>query len=159
MADDSNSATSFKAWALGIIGTVIGTVLIFEIEQYLTRPPPAPIVVNGRVVDKNSNQLLQNVTVLLTVQEQSSSDTTDSEGRYSFALVNANNSASGLLKASAPGYQEGTRNFFLSQPSIDDLQLTPVGSSPARNYTGLKATTMKYMVRPNSVQFKIDSAR
>src|SRR5438105_14379605 len=42
LATLSTSDSSFKNWILGILGTVIAAVLIFVIEQRLTRPPPPP---------------------------------------------------------------------------------------------------------------------
>ncbi len=87
-----SSASSFKNWALGIIGTVLTAVLIFVIEQKLTEKPtekPAEttiVSVNGQVFDSAAKRLLENVNVRLHVSSFNDEQKTDSFGRYAFSL-------------------------------------------------------------------------
>ncbi len=140
-----SSASSFKNWALGIIGTVLTAVLIFVIEQKLTEKPtekPAEttiVSVNGQVFDSAAKRLLENVNVRLHVSSFNDEQKTDSFGRYAFSLEGFDPKLSGSMRIEAPGYKPLTYNLSLKQMSeLEDLYIDSLGPAPP---TGLGAAT------------------
>jgi hypothetical protein len=139
MPSDSNSGTSYKNWALGIIGAVLTTVLVFVIEQKLTnkppdKPTPTPVEivsVNGRVFDSAAKRLLENVAVHVHVSTYDQEQNTDSEGRYAFSLEVFDPRLSGSMEVVAAGYKTLTYNLPLQQMSqMQDVYLELTGSLP-----------------------------
>jgi hypothetical protein len=145
MPSDSNLGTSYKSWAMGIIGAVLTTVLGFVIEQKLTnkppdKPTPAPVEivsVNGRVFDSAAKRLLENVAVHVHVSTYDQEQNTDSEGRYAFSLEGFDPRLSGSMQVEAAGYKSLTYNLPLQQMSaMQDVYLELTGPAPP---TGLGA--------------------
>jgi hypothetical protein len=145
MSSDSNSGTSYKNWALGIIGAVLTTVLVFVIEQKLTNKPPDKttstpveiVSVNGRVFDAVAKRLLENVAVHVHVSTYDQEQNTDSEGRYAFSLEGFDPRLSGSMKVEAAGYKTLTYNLPLQQMSaMQDVYLESTGSPPGGTATG-----------------------
>lgn len=135
MSSASSSGT-FKNWALGIIGTVLTAVLIFVIEQKLTKPTEKPtetmiVSVSGQVFDNGAKRLLENVIVRLHVSSFNDEQKTDSFGRYAFSLEGFDPRLSGSMRIEAPGYKPLTYNLSLKQMSeMQDLYLDSVGLAP-----------------------------
>jgi len=133
-----SSASSFKNWALGIIGTVLTAVLIFVIEQKLTekKPPEGPtettiVSINGQVFDNGAKRLLENVIVRLHVSSFNDEQKTDSFGRYAFSLEGFDPRLSGSMRIEAPGYKPLSYNLSLKQMSeMQDLYLDSLGPAP-----------------------------
>jgi hypothetical protein len=139
MPSDSNSGTSYKNWALGIVGAVLTTVLVFVIEQKLTVKPtdkspvtPTEIVsLNGRVYDNAAKRLLENVAVHVHVSTYDQEQNTDSEGRYAFSLEGFDPRLSGSMRVEAAGYKTLTYNLPLKQMSeMQDVYLEAIGPAP-----------------------------
>jgi hypothetical protein len=119
------SDSSFKNWILGILGTVIAAVVIFAIDQRLTRPTPSPkpadtiIHVAGQVLD-TSKHVLENVRVTVQVSTYDTSQSTDSLGRYNLSVENVNPELSGSIKWKSAGFKTVTYNETLQQMSSRD---------------------------------------
>lgn len=86
MADNQSKSGAVLSWAGGIIATVIAGVAIF----YFTRPPaPATVTqvgLNGFVADNVSQKPIANAMVTANLGPTLATQTTDSEGRYSFIM-------------------------------------------------------------------------
>jgi hypothetical protein len=165
MTAESSSGTSFKGWILGILGAVITAVLIFWAEQQLTQKPAPPlpshtfVSINGRVIDRAANRLLQNALVELSGKSLKEEQSTDSEGRYAFTLEDFDPRMSGSMMIQAAGYKPLTLNLSLQEMSaIQDQFLDaqppapPTGVVAAPNTAAAPskgALVGKYMVRPD----------
>ena len=142
MSSDSSSGTSFRNWALGIIGTVLTAVLIFVIEQKLTKPTEKPtetmiVSVSGQVFDNGAKRLLENVIVRLHVSSLNEEQKTDSFGRYAFSLEGFDPKLSGSMRIEAPGYKPLTYNLSLKQMSeMQDSYLDSLGPAPPTGSVG-----------------------
>jgi len=137
----SPSGTSFKNWALGIIGAVLTTVLAFYIEQKITDKSKETTIVsiNGQVFDNGAKRLLENVIVRLHVSSFNDEQKTDSFGRYAFSLEGFDPKLSGSMRIEAPGYKTLTYNLSLKQMSeLQDLYIDSLGPAPP---TGLGTVT------------------
>ena len=152
------SDTSFKGWILGILGTVIATVLIFVIEQKLTHqtppPPPKPhetiIHVAGQVLDA-SKHVLENVRVTVQVSTFDKSQPTDSLGRYNLSVENVNPELSGSIRWEAAGFKTVTYNETLQQMSSrDSVVLDLLAPAPPG---GLGATAGGVVIHPAVTQY------
>ena len=165
MATDSSSGNSFKTWILGILGAVITAVLIFWLEQWITKPPTPPqpvhtiVSLNGRVIDRAANLLLQNAMVRLHVESLQEEQSTDSEGRYAFSLEDFDPRISGSMQIEAAGYKPLSVNSSLQEmSSMQDQLLDPLnpvhpadGNTPAHPIAArpVGAPVGKYLVRPD----------
>jgi hypothetical protein len=97
---------SVTKWIAGILATVIGTVLIWYIQQRLTpRPVESTIALEGRVVDNNSNKFIHGAHVHLTSEDFSGEQLTDTGGRYYFVIRPKQVPVVGQLRIEAAGYQ------------------------------------------------------
>jgi hypothetical protein len=87
MADNSTKTGALLTWAGGIAATVIASVLIY----YFTRPPaPIPttqVGLDGFVADDVSQKPIANAMVTANLGSTVATQTTDSEGRYSFIMT------------------------------------------------------------------------
>lgn len=151
-----SSDTSLKGWILGILGTVIATVLIFVIEQKLTHPTPSPkprdtiIHVAGQVLDA-SKHVLENVRVTVQVSTYDKSQPTDSLGRYNLSVENVNPELSGSIRWEAAGFKTVTYNETLQQMSSQDsVVLDALGPAPPG---GLGATPGGVVIHPAVAQY------
>jgi hypothetical protein len=151
-----SSDTSLKGWILGILGTVIATVLIFVIEQKLTHPTASPkprdtiIHVAGQVLDA-SKHVLENVRVTVQVSTYDKSQPTDSLGRYNLSVENVNPELSGSIKWEAAGFKTVTYNETLQQMSSrDSVVLDALGPAPPG---GLGATPGGVVIHPAVAQY------
>jgi hypothetical protein len=164
MKPEPSSGSSFKTWILGILGAVITAVLIFYLEQWITKPPTqAPthsfVYINGRVIDRTANRLLQSAIVQLRVETFNESQSTDSEGRYAFTVEDFDPQLSGSMQIEASGYKPLSLNLSLQEMSAIQDQLldaqnpaATTGSSATQNPAagGAKGAVVgKYMVRPD----------
>lgn len=168
-----SSDTSFKSWILGILGAVITAVLIFVIEQKLTRPtsvqtPPhttsghAPretiIHVAGQVLDA-SKHVLENVHVTVQVATYDKSQSTDSLGRYNLSVENVNPDLSGSIRVEAAGFKTVTYNETLEQMSNrESVVLDAIAPAPPG---GLGRTPGGVVIHPAVAQYvkRADFAR
>jgi hypothetical protein len=164
MTAEPSSGNSFKTWILGILGAVITAVLIFYVEQWITKPPPPPppthsfVSVNGRVIDRAANRLLQNAIVRLRVETFNENQSTDSDGRYAFTLEDFDPKLSGSMQIEASGYKPLSLNLSLQEMSAMqdqflDAQIpappTGVTTSNPAAVAAKGAVVGKYMVRPD----------
>ena len=134
-----SSASSFKNWALGIIGAVLAAVLIFVIERKLTPREPLIVSVNGQVFDSAAKRLLENVIVRLHVSSFNDEQKTDSLGRYAFSIEGFDPRLTGSMQVEAPGYKSLTYNLSLKQMSeMQDIYIDSLGPAPP---TGLGTVT------------------
>jgi hypothetical protein len=86
MAENSTKSGALLSWAGGIVATVIASVAIY----YFTRPAPvAPVTqvgLDGIVADDVSQKPISNALVTANLGSTLATQTTDSEGRYSFIM-------------------------------------------------------------------------
>ena len=71
---------------------------------------------DGLVVDEATKSLLSGAEVKLTIGETTTSDKTDSEGKYLFSVPKAGHQIAAIFVASAAGYRAYTKNLK-SDPS------------------------------------------
>jgi hypothetical protein len=106
---------------MGLFGAILVPVAIFAIEQWITKPPtPTPptaaiISLNGQVIDRSANRLLEGVAVQVKVSTYWQQQTTDSLGRYAFSIEGFDPRLSGSIQASAPGYKPVIYNESLQE--------------------------------------------
>ena len=160
-----SSDTSFKSWTLGILGTVIATVLIFVIEQKLTNTksvqppahtttgqPPRDIIIHvaGQVLDA-SKHVLENVRVTVQVATFDKSQPTDSLGRYNLSVENVNPDLSGSITVEAAGFKRVTYNETLHEMSNrENVVLDATSPAPPG---GLGATSGGVVIHPAVAQY------
>jgi hypothetical protein len=129
-APPSPSKSIFSAlgkWVAGIATAVITALLVY----HFTPQPSQSIDFYGIVIDAASNAFIPNATVEVTLNQNSVSQQTDTQGRYNFALANpASGSAMYQVTTSAQGYRSYTNSIAL-QPGSNSLVEIPLQSDAA----------------------------
>ena len=106
----------YKKWAMGIVGAVITAIAIWWIEKPVVKPlPAAPVVVEGRVIDAVQEKLIPNAKVSLNAGAYSTSQETDSDGRYGFSVEGVEPTASSTMEIEAAGYEPRKLNETLAE--------------------------------------------
>ena len=134
MADNTTKSGALLSWAGGIVATVIASVAIY----YVTRPAPAAPVtqvgLDGFVADNVSQKPIPNAMVTANLGSTLATQTTDSEGRYSFIMnttTPAPSSQSVNVDVLAGGYQHYTATVPLtSNETFAELPIQAI-TSPA----------------------------
>ena len=143
-----------KKTLLAIFSTVAASILIFVIKQHLQRPEPTVISVNGQVLEKSANRLLENVLVRVHCQTVNETQPSDSLGRFAFSLDGFKPTTVGSISAQAPGYSPVTYNMSLQEMTglrTIYLEATPsLPGNPAneRPVVSHPAAT-QYVIRPD----------
>jgi hypothetical protein len=128
MADgDSKTWTVLKGIG-GVAGAVVTGVLIYHLTNPTPAPAPPQVGLNGFVSDAASQQPIPNAMVTVDVGPKVATQSTDTEGRFSFAMdgaesapVSASESAS--VEVLADGY-EHYQTTVAVQPGLNFAELT-----------------------------------
>jgi hypothetical protein len=132
MADNTTKSGALLSWAGGIVATVIASVAIY----YFTRPAPAAPVtqvgLDGFVADDVSQKPIPNAMVTANLGSTLATQTTDSEGRYSFIMSTAApppSSQSISVDVLAGGYEHYTATVPLtSAETFAELPIRPINA-------------------------------
>jgi hypothetical protein len=110
---------------------VIPAVLIYWLTQglpdWFSKKPADPVAtqsIDGRVIDGAAQRLLAGAAVLLELGGVTTSDTTDSLGRYLF-VAKAVPPAAAVLTVRAAGYRLYSLNLAIKSDLTQDIALEP----------------------------------
>jgi hypothetical protein len=122
----ASSTNALLKWAGGILATVISSVLIYHFTHE-TPPPPAPISIEGRVIDISSSTLISDANVTLRAGNFRGSQHTDKFGRYCFEVDGLAGTTEATFGIEAPGYRAYGVNATLARLSnAEDNELLPL---------------------------------
>ena len=117
-------------WLAGILATVISSVAVY----YLTtqKPSATPIVVEGFVVNAESNALVTDAVVRLDIHGHATTQNTDTEGRFYFSVEGDNLNDAATLEVKAPNYKNYSVNDSLQALGNQIPKLTPEGGEKGK---------------------------
>jgi hypothetical protein len=129
------SSSSAGKWTKGILTTVVSSVAIYYLTVYLTdrgkTPPPAPLEIEGRVVDVSTNSLISGAQVRLKAEKFAGEQQTDSEGRYCFVVEALTPTTAATFEIEARGYPRYSINETLQYLStLEDNKLMHTAANP-----------------------------
>ena len=160
-----------KKTLLGGLGAVLSAVLIYWLTDGLSgwmsakQDQPSTegqsYYFDGQVVDNATRSLLSGVEIKLTIGDTTTSDRTDSEGKYLFSVPKAGQQLAAIFVASAAGYRMYTRNLrsdpaavlesvptvFLQAEPPPSPQNPAAPTAPVATKTGKWAASTKVTLR------------
>jgi len=120
----------------------------------------------GQVVDDASKSLLHGVEIKLTIGDTTTTDSTDSEGKYLFSIPKAGRQLAAVFVANAAGYQAYTKNLrsdpsgVLESVPIVFLQAVsqPSPQNPATPTAPVAKMTAKWTIATRYVPRQLQTA-